>query len=171
MKPEARDFVFAFIIGRLQDFLDLLHSLRIQRCRYDPLLPVASQGDGRKHRNRVVMLKGGNDMFAYLLFGILDRRDKMCDLLLLAGTFGHLNSVCVRPDVLARIIVGEQMLQIRERYRPVLTVHDAAVIVAPKSEVEQAVAFITEVMSTLPKWAEGLPVACEAKYGESYGDC
>ena len=74
-------------------------------------------------------------------------------------------------QALARIIVGEQMLKIRERYRPVLTVHDAAVIVAPKSEVEQAVAFITEVMSTPPKWAEGLPVACEAKYGESYGDC
>jgi DNA polymerase len=74
-------------------------------------------------------------------------------------------------QALARIIVGEQMLKIRERYRPVLTVHDAAVIVAPKSELDQAVAFITEVMSTPPKWAEGLPVACEAKYGESYGDC
>lgn len=74
-------------------------------------------------------------------------------------------------QALARIIVGEQMLKIRERYRPVLTVHDAAVIVAPKSEAEQAVAFVTEVMSTPPKWAEGLPVACEAKYGESYGDC
>ena len=74
-------------------------------------------------------------------------------------------------QALARIIVGEQMLKIRERYRPVLTVHDAAVIVAPKSELDQAVAFITEVMSTPPKWAEGLPVACEAKYGESYGEC
>ncbi len=74
-------------------------------------------------------------------------------------------------QALARIIVGEQMLKIRERYRPVLTVHDAAVIIAPKEELSQAVAFITEVMSTPPDWAEGLPVACEAKYGESYGDC
>jgi DNA polymerase len=74
-------------------------------------------------------------------------------------------------QALARIIVGEQMLKIRERYRPVLTVHDAAVIVVPKSELDQAVAFITEVMSTPPSWAEGLPVACEAKSGESYGDC
>lgn len=74
-------------------------------------------------------------------------------------------------QALARIIVGEQMLQIRERYRPVLTVHDAAVIVVPKTELDQAVAFITEVMSTPPNWANGLPVACEAKYGESYGDC
>jgi len=74
-------------------------------------------------------------------------------------------------QALARIIVGEQMLKIRERYRPVLTVHDAPVIVRPKEELDQAVAFITQVMSTPPSWAEGLPVACEAKYGESYGDC
>ena len=74
-------------------------------------------------------------------------------------------------QALARIIVGEQMLKIREQYRPVLTVHDAAVIVAPKAELDKAVAFITEVMSTPPEWATGLPVACEAKYGESYGDC
>jgi DNA polymerase I-like protein with 3'-5' exonuclease and polymerase domains len=74
-------------------------------------------------------------------------------------------------QALARIIVGEQMLQIRERYRPVLTVHDAAVIVAPKEEVQEAVAFITEVMSTPPEWAKSLPVACETKYGQSYGEC
>jgi DNA polymerase I-like protein with 3'-5' exonuclease and polymerase domains len=74
-------------------------------------------------------------------------------------------------QALARIIVGEQMLRIRERYRPVLTVHDAAVIVAPEKELDQATAFITEVMSTPPSWATGLPVACEAKSGQSYGDC
>jgi DNA polymerase I-like protein with 3'-5' exonuclease and polymerase domains len=74
-------------------------------------------------------------------------------------------------QALARIIVGEQMLKIRERYRPVLTVHDAAVVVVPEVELDQAVAFITEVMSTPPSWANGLPVACEAKYGQSYGEC
>jgi hypothetical protein len=74
-------------------------------------------------------------------------------------------------QALARIIVGEQMLRIRERYRPVLTVHDAAVIVAPEKELDQAIGFITEVMSTPPDWAAGLPVACEANYGQSYGDC
>jgi DNA polymerase len=75
-------------------------------------------------------------------------------------------------QALARIIVGEQMLEIQKQgYRPVLTVHDAAVIVAQKSDVEHALATITQVMSTPPAWAEGLPVACEAKYGESYGEC
>ena len=74
-------------------------------------------------------------------------------------------------QALARIIVGEQMLAMKDRYRPVLTVHDAAVIVVPKPELNEALAFITEVMSTPPSWATGLPVACEAKYGESYGEC
>jgi DNA polymerase I-like protein with 3'-5' exonuclease and polymerase domains len=75
-------------------------------------------------------------------------------------------------QALARIIVGEQMLDIRKQgYRPVLTVHDAAVIVTKKDDTEHAVKTITAVMSTPPKWAPGLPVSCEAKYGESYGDC
>jgi len=74
-------------------------------------------------------------------------------------------------QALARVIVGEQMLSINVRYRPVLTVHDAAVIVVPENELRHALAFITKVMSTPPTWAVGLPVACEAKYGISYGDC
>ena len=74
-------------------------------------------------------------------------------------------------QALARIIVGEQMLKINEKYRPVLTVHDAIVNVVPKEEIDTAMKYITDIMSTPPTWAEGLPVACEAKYGESYGDC
>jgi DNA polymerase len=74
-------------------------------------------------------------------------------------------------QALARIIVGEQMLKLRETYRPVLTVHDAAVMIVPKAEVTEAVDFITKVMSTAPDWCADLPVACEAKWGESYGEC
>jgi len=74
-------------------------------------------------------------------------------------------------QALARIIVGEQMLSIKVRYRPVLTVHDAAVIVVPAHERDDALEFIKKVMSTPPDWAQGLPVACEAKYGLSYGEC
>lgn len=74
-------------------------------------------------------------------------------------------------QALARIIVGEQMLILKERYRPVLTVHDAAVVIVPDHELNDALAFITQVMSTPPSWAAGLPVACEAKYGRSYGEC
>jgi DNA polymerase I-like protein with 3'-5' exonuclease and polymerase domains len=74
-------------------------------------------------------------------------------------------------QALARIIVGEQMLTLSKRYRPVLTVHDAAVCVVPTNELQDALVYITSVMSTPPPWAEGLPVACEAKHGESYGEC
>lgn len=72
-------------------------------------------------------------------------------------------------QALARIIVGEQMIKLTERYRPVLTVHDAAVCVVPEDEVNEACAWIVEVMSTPPDWAKGLPVACEAHYGHNYG--
>ena len=74
-------------------------------------------------------------------------------------------------QALARIIVGEQMIEINKKYRPVLTVHDAVVNVVPETEVEEALSFITSTMSTPPIWATGLPVACEAHDGASYGEC
>jgi len=74
-------------------------------------------------------------------------------------------------QALARIIVGEQMLEINKKYRPVLTVHDAVVCVVPETEVDEALSFIMSTMSSPPLWATGLPVACEAHHGASYGDC
>ena len=74
-------------------------------------------------------------------------------------------------QALARCVVAEQMLKISERYRAALTVHDAVVCVVPDDEVEEATKFIVQCMMTPPDWATGLPVACEAKYGKSYGDC
>jgi len=74
-------------------------------------------------------------------------------------------------QALARIIIGEQMLKINEKYRPVLTVHDAVVNVIPEVEIDDAMKFIIDTMSTPPDWATTLPVACEAHYGDSYGDC
>ena len=74
-------------------------------------------------------------------------------------------------QALARIIVGEQMIKINDSYKPVLTVHDAIVCVVPETDLDNAMKYITDVMSTAPTWAEGLPVACEAKHGRSYGDC
>ena len=74
-------------------------------------------------------------------------------------------------QALARIIVGEQMIEINKKYRPALTVHDAVVNVVPEADVEEALSFIMSTMSTPPIWATGLPVACEAHDGASYGDC
>jgi DNA polymerase I-like protein with 3'-5' exonuclease and polymerase domains len=74
-------------------------------------------------------------------------------------------------QALARIIIGEQMLKINEKYRPVLTVHDAVVNVIPETEIDDAMTYIINTMSTPPIWATGLPVACEAHHGASYGEC
>ena len=63
------------------------------------------------------------------------------------------------------------MIDINEKYRPVLTVHDAVVCVIPKKEVEVARAFIENIMSTTPKWANDLPIACESGVANNYGDC
>jgi len=73
-------------------------------------------------------------------------------------------------QALARIVVGQQMLKIQEKYRVALTVHDAAVVVVKEAELNSALAYIVECMNWAPDWAKGLPVTCEAQYGESYGD-
>jgi len=73
-------------------------------------------------------------------------------------------------QALARCVVGEQMLLIAEKYRPALTVHDAVVCVVPEDEVEEAGQFIVQCMKYQPEWAKGLPVACEAHFGKSYGE-
>jgi DNA polymerase I-like protein with 3'-5' exonuclease and polymerase domains len=74
-------------------------------------------------------------------------------------------------QALARIIVGAQMIEINDYYKVALTVHDAAVVIVPDDEVNKAVEIITGFMSRPPAWANGLPVACEAKVGATYGDC
>lgn len=75
-------------------------------------------------------------------------------------------------QALARIIVGEQMVQLAKLgLRPVLTVHDAAVCIVPEVDAAEAVEVVTAVMSTPPEWCPSLPVACEAKFGQSYGAC
>lgn len=73
-------------------------------------------------------------------------------------------------QALARIVVSEQMIKINARYRVVLTVHDSIVVVVPDSEIEEATKFVTEIMSMAPTWAPGLPLACEVKSGNSYGE-
>ena len=74
-------------------------------------------------------------------------------------------------QAIARCVIAEQMVDISEKYRPVLTVHDAIAIVAPKAEAEKAQAWIEKCMSTAPAWAIGLPLACESGIGGNYGEC
>jgi len=62
-------------------------------------------------------------------------------------------------------------LRVSKRYKVALTVHDAVAIVAKESEKFEAQAYLEECMSWRPKWASGLPLACESGVGASYGDC
>jgi DNA polymerase len=73
-------------------------------------------------------------------------------------------------QALARIIVGEQMLRIAKKYRPVLTVHDAVSIIVPEQESIEAMAYVQECMRWVPSWANGLPVDCEIGCGPTYAD-
>jgi len=79
-----------------------------------------------------------------------------------------IENVC---QALARIVIGEQMLQIAKKYKVVMTVHDAIAVVVPKAEADTAKEFVEVCMRMRPKWAPELPLNCEAGYGESYGNC
>jgi DNA polymerase len=72
---------------------------------------------------------------------------------------------------LARIIIGEQMIQVARRYRVTMTVHDSIGCIAPKDQESEALEYVQACMRQRPKWAPELPLDCEAGSGASYGDC
>ena len=84
-------------------------------------------------------------------------------------------------QALARIIVFDQMAKIDQQFRKkdsktnrfkvVLTVHDEVVACVPEQAVGKCVEFMEQVMSKPLSWCPDLPIACEAAYGDSYGDC
>jgi DNA polymerase len=72
-------------------------------------------------------------------------------------------------QAVARIVVSEQMVRIGRRYPVALQVHDEIVCVVPEDQTDACKQFMMDVMSTPPKWAPDLPVACEADVGPNYG--
>jgi len=74
-------------------------------------------------------------------------------------------------QALARIVVATQMVWINKQFPVALTVHDSAVLVVREKDKDAALEYTTLCMSTPPDWAAGLPVACEVKWGQTYGDC
>ena len=79
-----------------------------------------------------------------------------------------IENVC---QALARIIIGEQMLQVAKKYKVVMTVHDAIACVIPEQEAETGQEYVEMCMRMRPKWALDLPLSCESGVGKSYGDC
>jgi len=72
-------------------------------------------------------------------------------------------------QAVARCVIGEQMLRVSEKYRVVLTVHDAVACIAPENEADEAAAYVQTCMRWRPEWAKTLPLNCEVKVGDSYG--
>jgi hypothetical protein len=72
-------------------------------------------------------------------------------------------------QALARIIIGEQMLRVRRKYRVVMTVHDAMGVLVPEHEAETGQEFVELCMRIRPSWAPDLPLNCEARNGPTYG--
>ena len=79
-----------------------------------------------------------------------------------------IENVC---QALARIVIGEQMLKVARRYRPVMTVHDAIAVLAPEDTADEAQAYVETCMKMRPAWGMDLPLNCEAGHGASYGEC
>lgn len=69
---------------------------------------------------------------------------------------------------LARIVVGEQMRLISQKYHIVMMTHDEVVYLAKEDEAEEAYQFGLDIMSTPPSWAASLPVAASGGYAKEY---
>jgi DNA polymerase len=69
---------------------------------------------------------------------------------------------------LARQVISEHIVKVSERYPVVLTVHDEIVTLIPEKHAEEHHAWIADVCSQAPKWAPGLPVACEGGFAKEY---
>jgi len=79
-----------------------------------------------------------------------------------------IENVC---QALARIVIGEQLLQVARKYKVVMTVHDAIGCIVPEGEVKQGMAYVEKCMKVRPEWAPDLPLDCEGGIGNSYGEC
>jgi DNA polymerase len=73
-------------------------------------------------------------------------------------------------QALAAIVIREQMAKIGQHYHVAFQVHDEIIISTPDGKITQAEQQLVAVMSTPPKWAQDLPIACESGHAKNYGD-
>jgi DNA polymerase I-like protein with 3'-5' exonuclease and polymerase domains len=78
-----------------------------------------------------------------------------------------IENVC---QALARCVVAQQMAKISNKYKVVLTVHDAVACIVKEEEVDEGLAYVEECMKWRPSWCKDLPLDCELGSGKSYGD-
>ena len=73
-------------------------------------------------------------------------------------------------QALAAIVIREQMASIGQHHHVAFQVHDEIIITAKQANADAAEQQLVAVMSTPPKWAPNLPVACESGKASNYGD-
>lgn len=71
-------------------------------------------------------------------------------------------------QALARIIIGEQMLEIDKFARVVMTTHDEIAATVKKALAETTMKRMYKVMKTPPKWWPNIPLNCEGSYATYY---
>lgn len=75
-------------------------------------------------------------------------------------------------QALARIVLSSAELRLaRQGLRAALTVHDELVYVVPEDRIREVYDKVTEELTRPVPWMPDLPLACEVKYGSSYGEC
>lgn len=73
-------------------------------------------------------------------------------------------------QALARIVIVEHMVQIGKHYPVAFQVHDEIAAVVDDEQIDTAKQVVERIMTTAPKWAPDLPVACELSVAKRYGD-
>jgi DNA polymerase len=74
-------------------------------------------------------------------------------------------------QALAALVIREQMIAVvRQQFKIAFQVHDEIIIAVPEDNALAAQATLETLMSTPPKWAPDLPVACESGMAANYGD-
>ena len=73
-------------------------------------------------------------------------------------------------QALAAIVIREQMAEAGKHFKVAFQVHDEIIVSVPEDNALADQAKLEALMSTAPKWAPDLPVACESGVAANYGD-
>ena len=73
-------------------------------------------------------------------------------------------------QALAALVIREQMAAVGQHFKVAFQVHDEIIICVPEDNALADQAKLEALMSTAPKWAPDLPVACESGVAANYGD-
>lgn len=71
-------------------------------------------------------------------------------------------------QALARVVIGEQMLAIADKWQVVTMTHDEVVALAPKEKAEECLDDMLRIMATPPAWAPDLPLGAEGGFDVIY---